>query len=175
MFELHRLTREIVLEWLARRREADGIVSSTQKRRPQRLRGGGATVFIEDGTFEPDDSSNGRRNGSSSAGPGPGSGEDGGWGAAGGRRSNGGGEEDVLMSLMSDVAPSREAAAPQEAQASNCKLYSTGKPQPPRRHRQVTASVRYRVALLQGSPPPGVTVEDQSSCWRQRLSNKVWL
>ena len=62
VFELHRLTREIVLEWLARRREADGIVSSTQKRRPQRLRGGGATVFIEDGTFEPDD--NGRRGGS---------------------------------------------------------------------------------------------------------------
>ena len=105
VFELHRLTREVVLEWLAKRREADGIVSSTQKRRPERRRGGGSAVYIEDGEFEPDAGKGGRGE-EEGAGPGPGS------------RRAGGGEENVLMSLMSDVAPRKAAAATQESQVS---------------------------------------------------------
>ena len=115
VWELHRLSRETVLEWLSKRREADGIVSSTQKRRPERRRGGAASVFIEDGEFQSDGDGSrraaeerrsggprgapggGRRDadgeiGDMAAGPGPGS----------SLRGGGVKEEDVLMSLMSD-------------------------------------------------------------------------
>ncbi len=57
VWELHKLSREAVLEWLSKRREADGIVSSTQKRRPERPRGGGSHLFIEDGEFVRDGTS----------------------------------------------------------------------------------------------------------------------
>jgi hypothetical protein len=83
VWDLHRLSRETVLEWFVKRRETDGIKSSTQKRR-EKQRGDPDHLFIED--------------------------DDGGLGDAGpsGRRGlsqEGDAQEDVLAKLMSDVAP----------------------------------------------------------------------
>ena len=124
MWELHRLSRETVLEWLSKRREADGIVSSTQKRRPEKRRGGGSALFIEDGEFQRDERGGGRAAGTEDAwgqegtGPGPGSSR-----ADRGNRKdgksaafNGGDGENVLMSLMSDVVSRDRGSANNEAQ-----------------------------------------------------------
>lgn len=141
VWELHRLTRETVLDWLSKRREADGIVSSTQKRRPEKRRGGGSALYIEDGEFERDErggwpSRRGDDGDYDGAGPGPGSGE---------RRgkndtSYGGGEENVLMSLMSDVSSApRDKTASQQQPAQVINRYRTY---------MTSGTITYHVILL---------------------------
>ena len=121
MWELHRLSRETVLEWLLKRREADGIVSSTQKRRPEKRRGGSSALFIEDGEFERDERGGGRsangedaRSDREGLGPGPGSSSSA--DRAGRKGSRGAGESNILMSFMSDVLP-REGGTAQQKEA----------------------------------------------------------
>ena len=119
VWELHRLSRETVLEWLSKRREADGIVSSTQKRRPEKRRGGGSALYIEDGEFQRDERHAGMEDawGRESTGLGPGSGRmDRGSRKDGKNAAFNGGGENVLMSLMSDVVSRDGGSANNEAQ-----------------------------------------------------------
>ncbi|KAG1675688.1 hypothetical protein FOA52_002397 [Chlamydomonas sp. UWO 241] len=83
VWELHRLQRDVVLEWLGKRREVDGIVSSSQKRR-EKVRGGSATVPFLEG---PDDDDADAPNPATGAGPS---------GSAG---------ADLLMGLMNKRGP----------------------------------------------------------------------
>lgn len=83
IWELHKLKREVALEWFKMRREVDGITSSTQ-RRHERPRGGDATVYIQGGDDEDV------------------------LGAPGPRGKLGAGQDDMLMSLMADVVPKRQ-------------------------------------------------------------------